>query len=36
MPPRPFLVPTLRRLEADGTIQRRFSQRFKANMKGNA
>lgn len=36
MPRRPFLVPTLRRLEADGTIQTFFSRRFKETFQGNA
>jgi Mu-like prophage protein gpG len=36
MPRRPFLIPTLRRLESSGKLQSYFSQRFRANMKGMA
>jgi phage gpG-like protein len=33
MPRRPFLIPTLKRMTADGSLQKRFEQRFKANMR---
>lgn len=33
MPKRPFLVPTLNRLDAEGAIQTRFNSRFRANMR---
>ena len=36
IPQRAFLVPTLRQLEADGTIQTFFSRRFKETFQGNA
>jgi phage gpG-like protein len=31
MPKRPFLIPTIQRMSADGSLQERFNTRFKAN-----